>query len=113
MSRPGAATLEVRAFRGTRRSSRYRAHVLRADDLDRIREAAAPEGLQLLASLPTAEPHELGKEEARSLAEEITTLRAAASLLELDAELTALAELARWCGRASHGAWLRIQPAVG
>jgi hypothetical protein len=97
--------VELRAFRGTRRSSVYRAHALRAADATRVRGAAAQLGLPLLASLA---PGELDKREARRLADELTRLRASARLLELDDDLTAMAAVANWCARASGPAWLRL-----
>jgi hypothetical protein len=102
MQEPG---VEVRAFRGTRRSSVYRAHAVGAAETERIRAAAGRLGLPLLAAL---EPGELDKREARRLADELTRLRASATLLELDDTLTALAEVASWCARASGRAWLRL-----
>jgi hypothetical protein len=97
--------VELRAFRGTRRSSVYRAHAVAAPTATRIRAAALQLGLSLLAAL---EPGELDKEGARRLGDELTRLRASAALLELDDELTALAAVANWCGRATGRAWLRI-----
>jgi hypothetical protein len=97
--------VELRAFRGTRRSSVYRAHSVRAAEATRIRAAAASLGLPLLASLA---PGELDKGDARRVADELTRLRASATLLELDGELTALAAVASWCARAAGRAWLRI-----
>jgi hypothetical protein len=93
----------VKAFRGTRRSSIYREFVLEDEAFDRIVAAA---GLDSLAG-------ELGKDEARRLAEQLTELRASAALPELDDHLTAIAELAHWCGRATGEAWLRIEPRTG
>jgi hypothetical protein len=93
----------VRAFRGTRRSSIYREYVLADEVLDQILAAAGRSGLT----------GELDQDEARRLAEELDGVRASAALLELDDELTAIAELARWCGRAADEAWLRIEQRAG
>ena len=97
--------VEVRAFRGTRRSSVYRAHSVGGGEADRIRAAAAALGLALLAALA---PGDLDKRDARRLADELTRLRASATLLERDDDLTALAEVASWCARANGRAWLRV-----
>jgi len=97
----------ARAFRGTRKKSVYRDHVLDADDLARVAEAGRQSGhavVALLASLPC----ELDKEGAGRLAGELTELRLGAELLDLDGDLTALAELARFCARARGGAWLTL-----
>jgi hypothetical protein len=93
----------VKAFRGTKRSSIYREYVLPDEVFDRILDAAGRPGLS----------GELGKDEARRLAEELTNLRSSGALLDLDDHVTAIAELARWCGRASDDAWLRIGPRTG
>jgi hypothetical protein len=87
-------SVAIRAFRGTRRSSVYREHVL--DEAAYERMAAGW-------------PRELDKAGARRLAEELTALRASAALLDLDDDLTAIAELARWCARAGGDGWLRIE----
>jgi hypothetical protein len=97
--------LELRAFRGTRRSSVYRAHALPTRTVTRIRRAAGGLDLPLLAAL---EPGELDKRDARRLGDELSRLRTSATLLELDDELAALAAVANWCARASGRAWLRI-----
>jgi hypothetical protein len=103
--------IEARAFRGTRKASVYRGHVLEADDLNRIAEAGRRAGFDLVASLATA-PIEVGKENARRLAGELSELRVGAELLDLDDDLTALAELARFCARARERAWLTLVAAT-
>jgi hypothetical protein len=99
--------IEARAFRGTRKASVYRGHVLDADNLDRIAEAGRRAGFDLVASL-AAVPSEVGKEDARALAVELSELRVGAELLDLDDDLAALAELARFCARTRGGAWLTL-----
>jgi hypothetical protein len=101
--------VEFRAFRGTRRSSVYRRHAIPRQSLERIVEAARAGGLPVLGGLDPAKQHELGKRDARRLAEEASQLRASAVLLELDSDLTAAAEVANWCARAGERSWLRIQ----
>ena len=98
--------IEFRAFRGTRRSSVYQTHAVGADAFARIRAAAAQHRLKLLASL---EEGELDKRDARLLADELGSLRGSLELPDLDADLTALADVARWCSRASGDGWLRIE----
>jgi hypothetical protein len=88
----------VKAFRGTRRSSIYREHVLSETAFDRI---------------AAGWPQEFDKLGARRLAEELTALRASAALLDLDDDVTAIAELAHWCGRSTGNAWLRIERRTG
>lgn len=99
--------IEVRAFRGTRKKSVYRSHSLAASDLTRIAAAGRESRFRIVPTLSSL-PCELGKGAAVDLAAELTELRRGAALLALDDDLTALAELARFCGRARGGAWLRI-----
>ena len=101
--------VEVRAFRGTRKSSVYREHVLAESAFVRILDVAARERLTLLSSLDQYGPHELGKGDARRLADEATGIRAGGVLPELDDDLTAIAEVASWCARATEDSWLRIE----
>lgn len=100
--------VEIRAFRGTRRASVYREHALSENDFARILAAGTARGLSLLASLHHDGPHELDKERAQRLADEITDVRMSGELPELDRDLTAIAEVARWCSRASDQSWLKI-----
>jgi hypothetical protein len=101
--------VEVRAFRGTRRTSVYCEHRLADEDFARIHEAASARGLELLASLEPCEPHELDKEGAQRLAEEMTEVRRSGDVPDLDDDLTALTEVARWCARATKHSWLKIE----
>jgi hypothetical protein len=103
----GSGTVELRAFRGTRRSSVYRAHAVPSAAFTRIVAAGARQGLDGLRDLSA--DLTLDKREARQLADELGNLRASLELPELDADLTALAEVARWCSRAPGDAWLRIE----
>jgi hypothetical protein len=100
--------VEVRAFRGTRRASVYREHVLPERDFARIVAAGAARGLQLLSSLDRHRPYELDKASAKRLADEVTDLRISGELPDLDADLTAVIEVARWCAHASDDSWWRI-----
>jgi hypothetical protein len=65
----------------------------------RILEVAAGEGLTLLPLLDQYGPHELGKADARQLADEATGIRASGALPDLDDDLTTIAEVASWCAR--------------
>lgn len=87
----------------------YCGHRLSDDDFARIHEAAAARGLALLASLDPREPHELDKIGAHRLAEEMTDVRRSGDVPDLDDDLTALAEVARWCARATESSWLKIE----
>jgi hypothetical protein len=101
--------VEVRAFRGTRRASVYREHVLPEEDFGRILAAGTARGLTLLSSLPPHGPREIDKASAKRLAEEATALRISGELPDLDGDLTAVIEVARWCAHASDDSWLRIE----
>jgi hypothetical protein len=101
--------IELRAFRGTRRSSTYRAHSLRADRAARLAAAAASGNLTALAAAAYGESADLDKRAARRLADEATALRSSARVLELDDDLTAIALVANWCARATGRAWLQVR----
>ena len=101
-------SVEIRAFRGTRRTSVYREHVLPKGLFGRILAAGAERDLSLLSSLEVDGRHELDKPRARRLAEEATELRMSGGLIELDHDLTVIAELARWCTHASGDARMTI-----
>jgi hypothetical protein len=96
----------IRGFRGTRRSSIYREHLVTATVLMRLVEAAEQKGLPVLASL--REDRELTRGEARQLAGELDAIRARQELPDLDRDLVAIAEVARWCAHARGEARLRI-----
>jgi hypothetical protein len=101
--------VEVRAFRGTRRSAIYRTHTLESADFCRIRDAARSLDLPLIGSLDPRRLDRLDKDAATRVAEEMTQLRLSGQLLELDDDLAAIASLARWC-RHSGSAWMTIEP---
>ena len=99
--------VEFRAFRGTRRSSVYRSHAVGSGAFTRIVDASADAGLASLQRLaPIAE---LDAAEAHQLATELTHLRSSAVLLDLDADLAAIAAVASWCAHARSGAWMTVQ----
>ena len=114
---PGAVqpadVVEIRAFRGRRKSSVYREHVVAAAAFVLMLDLARREGLTLLPALTPRGPHELDKDDTQRLAHELTSLRASGVPPELDDDLTAIAELARWCGRAGEDSWLRIAVSGG
>ena len=89
----------------------YRAHAVSEVVFARILEAGAARDLSLLASLGRHGPHELGKDDARQLAAETAEVRMSGELHELDGDLVAIAEIARWCARAPARSWLRIDAA--
>lgn len=100
--------VEVRAFRGTRQASVYREHVLSESAFARILAVAAGRALPLLTSLDQYGPHELDKGGAQQLAEEAAEIRMSAELPDLGDDLTAIADVARWCARASDHSWMKI-----
>ena len=102
-------TVELRAFRGSRRASVYRSHAVSGAAFARILESGASYELALLASLGRTGPHELDKESARQLAAEANEIRKSGELLDLDGDLVAIAELARWCARAPTRSWMTIE----
>ena len=105
----GGETVELHAFRGSRRASVYRAHVVTEAAFARIVESGAGQDLALLASLGRSGAHELDKDAARQLAAEANEIRMSGELMDLDSDLVAIAELARWCARASTRSWMTIE----
>jgi hypothetical protein len=103
----GSGTVAIRAFRGTRRTSVYREHVLGEDVFGRIVAAGGRGSLPIVASLGVGR-RELRKEAAHRLADELYRLRAGGDLLDADDDLVAAAEIASWCARSREDAWLRI-----
>jgi hypothetical protein len=65
-----------------------------------------------LSSLDRSGPHELDKQNAHRLADEAGSLRASGELIELDDDLATIAELARWCARASGASRMKIEDKV-
>ena len=47
--------------------------------------------------------------EPAQLADEATSIRASGELPDLDEDLTAIAEVARWCAHASADSWMKIE----
>src|ERR1700730_11883607 len=105
----GRESVEIRSFRGTRRTSVFREHVLSENAFARILALGERQQLPLLSSLDKCGPHKLTKAEAQQLADEAGSLRSGGELRDLDADLTALAEVARWCARASGDSWMKIE----
>jgi len=101
-------SVELRAFRGARRASVYREHSLSGSAFGRILAVAAKRGPSLLSSLDVYGRHELDKAGAKRLAEEATDVRMSGELPDLDGDLVAIVELARWCAHASEDSWLTV-----
>lgn len=101
--------IEFRAFRGSQRSAVYRSHIVDRISFRRIVVAAVGEQLPTLSRLAGEENQTLDAPEARQIATEITQLRSAAVLLDLDQDLAAIAGVANWCGRARGTAWLTVK----
>ena len=90
-------SVDVRAFRGSRRSSVYRNQTLTGQDFRRILDVARSLELPVLGSLGSGRPERLNKDKASRVTEEATQLRLSGQLLELDDELATIASLGRWC----------------
>ena len=105
MAREGR--VEFRAFRGTHRSAVYRSHVTVNAAFDRIVEAATAELLPTVTHLVIGETYD--PRAARRIATEITQLRSAVVLLDLDSDLSAIARVANWCAHARGEAWLTVR----
>ena len=83
----------------------YRECVVPATVFRRLLELGASNGLRSLASLDVPGPHTLDKNHARKLARDVAAIEAA---VPSEPELAAIAEIARWCARATDTSWLTI-----
>lgn len=109
MPSEGRGSVAIRAFRGTRKASVYREHVIPRAAFTRIAAVGEREGLAVVSSLRRRGQQRLDKRRARRLAEEATTMRSSGELADLDDDLTAITEVARWCARAAGDAWMRFE----
>jgi hypothetical protein len=100
--------VELRAFRGTRKASIYREHIISGSAFGRVLAVGAERGLSQLSALDVHGRQELDKAGAKRLAEEATEVRMSGQLPDLDDDLTAIVELALWCVHASEDSWLKI-----
>jgi hypothetical protein len=103
----GAEGIEIRAFRGNRRSSVYREHVIGCAAFAPVLAAAREHGLPMLASLGTRSVR-LEPDGADRLAREASALREEVPSPALAGHLAAIADIARWCSRARGHSWMTI-----
>ena len=87
----------------------YRKAIVSETAFGRILGVGAERGLSLLSSLNVHGRRELDKEAAKRLAEEATEVRMSGQLPDVDDDLTAIAEVARWCVHASEDSWVTIE----
>jgi hypothetical protein len=104
---PSEGGVAIRAFRGTRRTSVYREHVTPHATFTRIAAVGERQGLAVVSSLRRR--RRLDKRRARRLAEEATAIRSSGELADLDDDLAAITEVARWCARAAGDSWMTIE----
>ncbi len=97
--------VEIRAFRGTRRSSVYRECVVPETVFRRLLAAGESRGLPSLSALDPYGPHVLDKEHARKLADEVAVIHEAVN----EPRFAAISDVALWCARARANSWLRIE----
>jgi hypothetical protein len=109
VSSEGRGSVAIRAFRGTRKASVYREHLIPHASFARIAAVGEREGLGVVSSLRRRAPQRLDKRRARRLAEEATAMRSTGELADLDDDLTAITEVARWCARAAGDAWMSFE----
>jgi len=101
--------VEVRAYRGQRRASVNREHVLNEDLFARALLLARAYQLHQLGSLDGYGPTELNKLQARRFADELGFLRTVVNDSLLEPHLTGMQEVADFCWRTSEDAWLVIE----
>jgi len=99
------AVVEIRALRGSQRSSVYRECVVSDDLFRRLLTAAATRGFRSLTALEPHGPHKLDKQHAWRFAREVAEVQD--SLRE--PEVAAIIEVALWCAHATHSSWLTIR----
>ncbi|HEY4346915.1 MAG TPA: hypothetical protein VGM80_04945 [Gaiellaceae bacterium] len=100
--------VEIRAFRGSRRSSVYREHVVSGRAFARVVAAGRERGLPILSAVAEQIPRELDPREARQLAREAEALEDDLRTAALAHHLAAISEVARWCARAPGRSWMTI-----
>ena len=101
--------VEVRAYRGPRRASVRREHLVNEDLFPRALLLARAYRLHQLAGLDGYGPTELNKPQARRLADELGFLRTVVNDSLLEPHLTGMQEVADFCWRTSDDAWLLIE----
>jgi hypothetical protein len=99
--------VELRAFRGSRRSAVYREVVVPGPVVARVVAEARAHELPLLSAFAGA--RRLDRDQARALVAEIESLGGVHHSPELGPRLEQIAEVARWCARARRGSWLTIE----
>ncbi len=82
----------------------YRECIVSENVFRRLLVAGERHELPLLSSLDPYGPHELDKEHARKLADEVAVIHEAVN----EPRFAAIIEVALWCARARANSWLRI-----
>jgi hypothetical protein len=96
--------VEIRAFRGTRRSSVYRECVVSERVFRSLLAAGESIGLPVLSSLDPYGPHELDKADAAKLADEVAVIQERVN----EPQFADISQVAMWCARARANSWMRI-----
>lgn len=105
----GDEPVDIRAFRGPRESSVSREHAVPEGLFVRALLVASAYELHLLPALDQYGPHELSKEQARTLADEVRLIRSVLNDDVLDPHLAALFDVALWCARSPGDASIVIE----
>jgi hypothetical protein len=104
----GDEPVDIHAFRGPRESSVVREHAIPEGLFVRAMLVAEAYELHVLPALDQYGPHELSKEQARTLADEARLIRGVLNDDVLDLHLAALHDVALWCARSPGEASLVI-----
>jgi hypothetical protein len=97
--------VEIRAFRGTLRSSVFRECLVSDDLFRRLLAAGERYGFRSLIALKPPGPHKLDRQHARRFAREVEELQG----LLREPEVAAIIEVAVWCAHSSNNSWLTIR----
>jgi hypothetical protein len=101
--------VELRAYRGKRRASTYREHVVPEELFVRTLLLASAYELHQLPTLDQYGPFELNKEQARRVDDEVAFLSTVVNDVLLAPHLEAISAVAAHCWRHSGDAWLHIE----
>lgn len=101
--------VEVRGYRGARRASIRREHVVNEDLFDRVLLLASAYKLHQVGSLDGYGPTELNKTQARSFADELGFLRTAVNDTLLEPHLAAMQAVADFCWRTTEDGWMVVE----
>jgi hypothetical protein len=103
-SRAEESDVEIRAFRGTERSSVYRECVVPIELFRRLLATGKSRRLRSLSALDPYGPHKLDREHAKQFAEDVAVVQDTVN----EPRFAEIVAVARWCAHSTAKSWLRI-----